>query len=434
MKTPLTQSARSTVLGTAVLLALLGIGSAPPYPPNPPISVPDLSERINGFTLDWLRRCAQGTEGAGNVILSPQSVFHGLAMSYIASGGATRNELARVLHFPPDDAKLMNELSELRRSLQARPGMVKEFDISLANSVWLDSTHASFQKDYLQNLNRAFDTPLHPVKFEDAAKVAGEINAWVSENARGKIPKAVSPEDFASRSRPGVIDEPALVTVNAVFFKADWGSKFDKSSTRPRPFRVANGASQDSQMMRQKSLLSYAENEQLKFLEIPYIGCRYSMYLLLPKEVLPVPKLMALVSTNTVLELVRHAWRHSVDVLLPKFEIGTHQSLNEGLAEMGVTAAFDAGRANFDRMIVKKFETSRIYLSKVSHDAWIEVHEEGTQAAAATRSHHFGLGCSASMSFPPVEFHADHPFLFLVVHNESRSIVFAGWLAKPPKT
>ena len=95
------------------------------------------------------------------------------------------------------------------------------------------------------------------------------------------------------------------------------------------------------------------------------------------------------------------------------------------------TSAFDSARADFDRMIVKSMGAYRIYLSKVYHDAWIEVNEEGTEAAAATTAEHSSFGCSASAPAMCVDFHADHPFLFLIVDNKSRSVLFAGWIVDP---
>jgi serpin B len=253
----------------------------------------------------------------------------------------------------------------------------------------------------------------------------------VSEKTHGKIQEAVSPADFASRSRLGVIDEPALVTVNAVYFKADWGSRFDKSATHNRPFQIDSATTADARMMHQQSILPYSENDSVKFLEIPYIDSAYSMYVLLPKSVVPVQQLLHDLTAETIMDLKRRAFGHEVDVLLPKYELRSHLSLRDELSAMGVHAAFDNGKADFDRMIIKKVEAFRVYISEIYHDAWIDVHEEGTEAAAATSTIHFSFGCSAPSVPPPAEFHADHPFAFLIVHNESRSILFAGWVAKP---
>jgi serpin B len=100
---------------------------------------------------------------------------------------------------------------------------------------------------------------------------------------------------------------------------------------------------------------------------------------------------------------------------------------------MGLESAFDKQRADFDKMIIKNFGAFRVYITDSYHDAWIDVHEEGIEAAAATATAHFSFGCSAPRQPMPAEFHADHPFLFMIVHNESRSILFAGWISNPEK-
>jgi serpin B len=144
-----------------------------------------------------------------------------------------------------------------------------------------------------------------------------------------------------------------------------------------------------------------------------------------------VQELLRDLTTDTIMALKRGAFGHEVDVLLPKFELRSHFGVMKELSAMGIHAAFDNGKADFDRMIIKKAEAFRIYISQVYHDAWIDVHEEGTEAAAATSAIHFSFGCSAPSVPRPAEFRADHPFAFLIVHNESRSILFGGWVANP---
>jgi len=405
-------------------ILLLSVGGRQQDTPN--VAIPDSSQRINAFTLRFLNQVAQ--HEPGNLILSPQSIYHGLAMSYVASGAQTRNELAAAAGFPNDDKRLMSDLSELRRSMQSAS---RRAEVTLANSAWLDSTYALFRKDYSETLEKAFGASLYSVKFKDATGASDRINAWVSEKTRGRIGATVSPKDFVSRSNFGVIDEPALVTVNAAYFKVDWGSRFEKSRTQERPFHPGTNRVVNALLMHQSSLLPYAEDETFQFLELPYIDRQYSMYVLLPKQVLPAGRMVSLVQSNTITHLKERAYPQVVDVLFPRFEMRSHCSAKEVLSEMGVTAAFDKHKADFDRMIVKKWDAYRVYLSEVYHDAWVAVDERGTEAAAATTSIHYSIGCGMAVQEMPVDFHADHPFLFFIVHNESRSVLFAGWMVNP---
>ncbi len=389
----------------------------------------EITDGINTFTVDYLKHLARTS--TGNEIASPQGIFHGLAMSYVASGGETRKELAAALHFPDGDEKLIAELATLRGQFMAA-AKHKRIEMNVANGAWLDSTYATFKKDYVERLKKAFDAALHSVEFKERAKVCKEINAWAARHTNNRITNVIAPKDIESKSRPGWIIEPGLVTVNAIYFKADWASQFDKKATRDRPFHLDPKKTEDVPMMHQESVFPYAENDDFKFLEMAYIDGHFSMYVLLPKKIISVKDLMAGVDGDVIKKLRWDAAPHEVDVLFPKFEVRSHASVKDALAEMGAKTAFDWKKANFDRMIIKKFEAYRIYLSEVYHDAWIEVNEEGTEAAAATTTVHYSIGCSAPPPLPPkAEFHADRPFLFLIVHNASRSALFGGWITNP---
>jgi len=415
-----------TLLCSLGLLFLLGASPALNRDPD----IPEISKRINEFTVDLLKHNANSENAPANTILSPQSIFHCLAMSYIASDGNTKKELADVCHFPDDKRQLLQPLADLRRQFNAS-AKHKQIDVSLANSLWLDETYADFRKDYVKEVQDAFGASLYRVKFEQKAQVSKDINEWISEKTHGKIQKGVNPEDFSSRSEPGVIDEPGLVSVNAVYFKADWDSQFDKASTRKQPFHISGSKTEEAMMMHQCSRLPYSENDIVKFLEIPYIDGIYSMYIILPKDIISIKGLMEIIDNKMIVDLKRKTFDREVDVLLPKFELKSHLDVKDTLSKMGIKSAFDKQKADFDKMIVKKPEAFRIYISEIYHDAWVDVHEEGTEAAAATTTVHFSLGCSAPCSLPPKQFHADHPFIFMIVHNQSHSILFSGWISNP---
>jgi serpin B len=115
----------------------------------------------------------------------------------------------------------------------------------------------------------------------------------------------------------------------------------------------------------------------------------------------------------------------------PKFEISTNFEVDENLKAMGIKSIFDSSKSDLDKMIIKKFSAYRVYINKISHDAWIKVNEQGTEAVAATTSMNFSIGCSAPIRAPFTEFHADHPFVYFIIHNKSQSILFTGWINEP---
>ncbi len=418
-------SLRGLALAAAVMM-VTGVGTVEEMDAR----IPEASQRINAFTIEMLKHQARGGRVPENLICSPQSIYHGLAMSYVASGGRTRSELAKVLHFPEDDRVLLEDLGKLRKDLQ-RSGNRRGSQMRMANGLWHDGRFAKFRPDYLKAVGKAFGLKPEAIDFGDADAASRRINAWVGKMTKGRIRECVTPADFASRSRPGVIDEPALLTVNAVYFKADWGSRFDAGETRKRPFHLSAQRRIEVPMMSQRSLLAYAENDGFKWLELPYIGSEYAMHVVMPAEVMGVDEMMRRMSLERLMDLTRRARPMDVDVWFPKFELGSRVAADAMLAGMGVREAFDSRKADFDRMIFKNPEAERIYLSGVRHDAWIEVNEQGSEAAAASSAMQFSIGCSAS--FPPqkVEFHADRLFAFLIVHRESRSLLFAGWISNP---
>ena len=413
-----------------VLLAMMFMVLAADRSDKLDSQIPDISQRINTFTMELLKQHSGAKNIPANTILSPQSIFHGLAMSYIASAGETREELAKVVHFPKENGVLLKDLERLRKQFH-KTGKHKRTDMTLANSAWLDQNHADFQKAYVEDIQNVFEASLHRVEFKQKERVSADINNWISEKTHGKIQKSVAPGDFMPRSAPGIIDEPALVTVNAVYFKADWGSRFDKASTRNRTFHTDEATTLETPMMHQRSLLPYSESAALKFLEIPYIDDLYSMYVILPMNLIGIRQLIQDVTMEQIIKMKQRSNICEVDVIFPKFEMESHLGVKETLAEMGVKSAFSNKEADFEKMIIKKFEAFRIYISEIYHDAWIDIHEEGTKAAAATSTIHISFGCSGAPGPMPVQFHADHPFLFMIVHNESRSILFAGWISNP---
>jgi serpin B len=409
------------------ILFVVGAGPERRVPGRPA----DLAESINEFTVDVLRQRASAKDAPANTILSPQGIYHGMAMSYVGSGTETREELAAALHFPDDNEQLIKQLAKLRKQLHEADAH-DAVEVSIANAVWLDTTYVDFREDYLERIENGFGSVLHGVSFTNREAVCSDINKWVSEQTRGKIADVIEPKDIESRSRPGIIEEPAMVTVNAVYFKGDWASCFDEKETEERTFHVDATTKRKAQIMHQRSLLPYAETEALQFLVLPYVE-GYSMCVVLPKEILSVEELTALTSADTIPQLNRSAREERVDVLFPKFEMRSHISAMDMLKQMGVQKAFvrRMGVADFEGMFRPTFEAFTIYISECYHDAWIALDEKGTEAAAATTTIHHSIGCSAPAPQRTVWFHADHPFLFAIVHDESQSMLFAGWISDP---
>lgn len=414
-------------LGVLAVIVVLGAGEPVVRPPE----IPEASRRINAFTFDLLHRHAAGANAPASAVLSAQSIYHSLAMSYVASGGKTRAELSRTVGFPLDHAGLLTDLKKLREDLHRKPKRGRGAELVMANACWLDDRIVEYRKEYLRQIEDFFDVEPEQTSFEEAERAAARINRWVSKQTRERIKSVVKPEDFASRSVGNVVDEAAFVLVNAVWFKGAWQNSFKKEDTASKPFHVDETTTTPAPMMQKRGKFLYAEDEDFQLLELPYQNFTYSMYVLLPRKPEPVEKWLPKVTQDSLVKMMSAALERSVDVVLPRFESRGHLDAKEILKSMGVRDAFDDQAANFDWMIHKQREAFRIYISTCVHEAWLSVDEEGSEGAAATSATHRSFGCTAQPIRDPVLFQADHPFLYLIVHNESRSILFSGWFSDP---
>lgn len=401
----------------------------------PHIEIPEISKRVNAFSLDFLKQVNNRKAIPDNGVLSPQSIYRCLAMSYIASGDKTRDELARVLHFPAKNETLLREMKDFDKQYHAS-NRHKNITMHIANSLWIDSIYAEYQQTYLNSVQNNFDASLHSVSFQDAENASRKINRWVSDQTNDKISHIVFPSDFESKSKMTrfgeLIDEPALAAINAIYFKSDWHFQFDEKDTTKMPFYVDKSKSIKTDMMHQETILRYSENRGFQFLVMPYSENAYSMCVLLPKKKIPVPKIIEKISLNELMDLFMKADSAQVDVLFPKTSIDSEQDVKDVLKSMGVNHAFSRFSADFDDMIHKKREAFRIYISDIRQKSMIDIDEKGSEAASVTVSNHFSIGCSGgALPLQEVQFHADHPFLFMLMHNETMSIVFCGWVSNP---
>lgn len=255
--------------------------------------------------------------------------------------------------------------------------------------------------------------------WEDSRK---QINGWVEERTEGKIQNLLA---------EGIVDSlTRLVLVNAIYFKGNWEKQFDKERTTERPFRINKNETRPVQMMFKKDTfnMTYIGDFQTKILELPYVGNELSMIILLPDAIqdgstglerlereLTYEKLMAWISPEMMKTI-------EVRVSLPRFKLEESYDLKPLLSSMGMPDAFDLGKADFSGIS----SGNELVLSEVVHKSFVEVNEEGTEAAAAT-----GLVINSYRAMIVPEFTADHPFLFFIRHNKTSSILFCGRFCCP---
>jgi serpin B len=370
-----------------------------------------------GFAVDLYGKLRTSE---GNVFFSPYSISTALAMTYGGARGETAEQMAQTLHFDLTADKLHPAFAELKANLDTvqKKGQIK---LAVANSLWPQEGF-SFLPDYLDLCQKYYGTSITPVDYightEDARKI---INNWVEAKTNRKIVELLKPGMLDSSNR--------LVLVNAIYFKGNWARRFEANLTENEPFNLPLGKTVTAPLMRQTGDFYYAEFPGLQVLELPYAGGDLSMLVLLPRQRDGLGNLEAELTAQNLTTWTANLKSHTVVVLLPKFKSTSEFSLAETLADMGMSDAFIFGQADFSGMDGRK----DFFVGHVIHKAFVEVNEEGTEAAAATAVL-MVAGSMAPSNQPPIPvFRADHPFLFLIRDNRSGSVLFLGRVMDPTK-
>lgn len=354
-------------------------------------------KRNNEFAFDFYKQIFKENS---NTLFSPYSISSALAMTYAGARGNTEKQIANVLNYDSDQEKthkgfwLLNEHFKNYKSDTVTA-------LYIANALWKDENWW-FKKDFLDLTQEYYDAAINPLTTAD------EINKWVRNNTNNKIKEIVSDSD---------LNNVRMVLTNAVYFKGNWLKKFKVENTKKDKF-----LNSEVEMMYQKGRFTYFEDEENQVLELPYENKKVSMIIILPKENSDIIHLKNIIDRRMYDYYTNSLHSAEVNVYLPIFEINTDYYLKDHLVDMGMVDAFDAASANFTGM------SNGISLSSVKHKAFIEVNEEGTEAAAVTAV--FFIERSANRP-EPITFKADRPFMFIIKENETGSILFIGILINP---
>lgn len=367
------------------------------------------------FALELYRRLG---EREGNIFLSPHSITTALAMTYAGAREKTAAQMANVLRFSLDSEALHPALAELTKRMD---NIQREGDIQLraANSLWPQKDYP-FLEEYLDLLKKYYGVTVTPMDYKRAAETARQtINRWVEEETRDKIKNLLQPGILNALTR--------LVLVNAIYFKGNWASRFDETLTREDVFFLLSGKRTRVPLMRQEHEFRWAEMESMQILELPYNGDQLSMMVLLPRRRDGLPDLERQLTAENLSAWTACLRPKKVRLFLPRFKITSRFRLDQTLMSMGMVDAFDAGKANFAGM---DGHPNWLYIGAVIHQAFVDVTEEGTEAAAATA---VVMRLATAKPISPPVFRADHPFLFLIRENKTGSILFMGRVADPAR-
>jgi serpin B len=365
----------------------------------------------NQFAFDFYRSINAADEGK-NIFVSPFSVSTALAMTFEGSRGTTRKQMAGVLHFNLTDADRQAGFSALLAEIN--DGQAKQYTLEVANALW-GQKGFHVEPSFTATVGKFYGGGFYAVDFVgDKAGSVQKINTWVDEKTAGKIKDLVHPGDVNEVTR--------LILTNAIYFKGTWAAPFERIGTRTEPFHTSATASVQAPMMHRSGQFRFAKEDALTAIELPYAGNEMSMIAILPGG--DIDKLGESLS-NQELDRIRKEMRpEEVEVSLPRFKIEARSLLKDNLSKLGMPDGFDKPVADFSGITGNK----ALYLSSVIHQAMIDVNEEGSEAAAAT-----GVVIKTRTVRAPskLEFRADRPFIFMIVHNPSGSILFMGRLTNP---
>ncbi|PIU62158.1 proteinase IV [archaeon CG07_land_8_20_14_0_80_38_8] len=353
---------------------------------------------------------------SGNIFFSPYSISTAMSMVYEGAVGETAEQIGLIFHFPVNDSVRHSSVAAVYNALNNGSG----YTLSTANALWVQEDYP-FLENYLGIVSDYYAGEARNLDFvNDSEGSRNVINSWVAQKTNNKIVDILAPGSLNEDTR--------LVLTNAIYFKGKWAKQFELADTEYEFFYLDSGESVTAPLMRITSdsvKFNYAETDDLQILEMPYEGDDISMIILLPKDnnLSNVENLLTSDNLNV--------WRNNlssekVHVYLPRFTFETKYSLKSVLSGMGMPLAFTPFMADLSGMD----GTQDLYIDFVIHQAFVDVNEEGTEAAAATA---IGIGAtSAEIDYDKIYiFRADHPFIFIIQDKTTGNILFLGRMMNP---
>ncbi|QLE41805.1 serpin family protein [Nostoc sp. C052] len=367
-------------------------------------------ESSNKFGFKLFSEVLKNDRGEKNIFISPSSVAIALAMTYNGASGSTQQAMAKTLELQGMNLPEINSsyAAALKQLLENPDAKVQ---LKIANSLWANQD-VSFAPDFLKRTQDFYQAKVSNLNFKDAA-ASNIINNWVKENTNGKINKIVET----------IEPNQVLFLINAIYFKGNWSNEFDKKETAQYPFYITPGRRKQHPMMSQKGDYKYYENEQLQAVSLPYgKDGKFSFYIFLPKQNSNLKVFHENLNVENWEKWMTQFNKQKGFIRLPRFKTDYEVTLNDALKSLGMKEAF-SNKANFSGM-GKNFA-----ISQVKHKTFVEVNEEGTEAAAATS---VGMVATSLRQEPePFRMIVDRPFFCAIRDNQTGSLLFMGSIIDP---
>jgi serpin B len=400
--------------GVCLLSVIQGL-TDPPQPANQGDMQAALLRQGQDNNAFALQLHQQLRSQSGNLFCSPFSIRTALGMVYAGAAGQTAQEMTQVLHAQAPDFHFA--LGALSRRLQPE-GAKPAYQLNVANAIWVQ-VGLPLRDEFTALLKRDYGSGVQSVDFASALEAArGTINRWVEVQTKGRIRNLIP--------QGALNPETKLVLTNAIYFKGTWVEKFDKHNTKDEPFFVAADRQVKVPLMRQTETYPYHETEQWHLVRLPYQKCPLEMVILLPKQKNGLEAVEKLLTADALAGWIKQSSDAEVSLFLPRFTMTSQFELNSTLGQMGMAEAF-SDRADFSGIT----SVQKLKIDRVIHKAFVEVNEEGTEAAAATGVTMMPTAAPARRK--QVTVRADHPFVVAIRDRISESILFLGRCADPSR-
>ncbi|MEH1938994.1 MAG: serpin family protein [Nostoc sp.] len=364
----------------------------------------------NKFGFKLFSEVQKADKGEKNVFISPSSVAIALAMTYNGASGTTQLAIAKTLEL--QGMNLLEINSSYAASLkQLLDNSDPKVQLNIANSLWANKNF-SFQPDFLQRVQYFYKAKVSNLNFQDPA-AANIINKWVKDNTNGKIDKIIE------KIEPSQV----LFLINAIYFKGKWSQEFNKNQTAQYPFYRTSGRPKQHPMMSQNGNYRYYESQQFQAVSLPYgKDGKFSFYIFLPKQNSNLKAFYQNLNVENWEKWMTQFSKQKGFIRLPRFKTDYDITLNDSLKILGMEEAF-SDKANFSGM------GKNLKISEVKHKTFVEVNEEGTEAAAVTS---VAVGITSSIDInPPFQMIVDRPFFCAIRDNQTGRVLFMGSIIDP---
>ena len=408
------KSKRALSLFIIVLISFFGCDITDPTEPLRDLSSAEtkIIESDNSFGLKLFKEINAEEETNSNIFISPLSISMALGMTYNGARTSTEEAMRTTLEF--GDLS-MAEINESYKSLiELLTGIDTDVDFNIANSIWYRDDF-TFEQDFFERCRDYFDARVSGLDFSQSEAAKDTMNNWVDENTNGKI------EEIVDRVDP-LVD--VMFLINAIYFNGIWTYRFEEEDTKDDVFHMPGGSTKECKMMKISSLFKYFEDSLLQAIDIPYGNGNYSMTVILPDSGEDIDELIAGLTKEKWDEWMNSFSEDTVTLFLPKIklEYEIKDLLKEVLTSLGMGIAFDDLEADFTGM----YEPGGIFIDRVIHKTFLEVNEEGTEAAAATV-----VAVSLTGTGEDWGIKVNRPYIFSIRENHSGAILFIGKIVEP---